>query len=102
MNRFLTADDIFEPAVQNKLIVWKSDGRFFSLASHALWVCEAHTICVHETFTLPLRYTKLILREKVTACLQSSLMENIKTSLFPVLNPSFLYVLKKILCVMII
>ena len=61
VNRFLTA---FEPPGQNKLIVWKMDSRFFSLASHALWACEARTLHAHKTLTPHFPISLLILKKK--------------------------------------
>ena len=44
-------DDIFEPPGRNELIVWKPDGLFFSLASHALWAYEACALRARKTLT---------------------------------------------------
>ena len=43
--------DIFEPPGHNEL-VWKTDSRFFSLASHARRACEARALRVRESLTL--------------------------------------------------
>ena len=51
VNIFWQLDDIFEPPGRNELIVWKTDSRFFSLASHARWACEARALRTRKTLT---------------------------------------------------
>ena len=42
------------PLVQNELIVWKTDSRFFSLASHVLPACEARARLLRHALPISL------------------------------------------------
>ena len=59
------------PLVRTNSLYGKQTVIFFSLASHAVWVCEAHTLHAHKTFMPRFPISLLILRKKLTG-LQST------------------------------
>ena len=51
---FDSSTTFLNPLVQNELIVWKTDSRFFSLASHALRACEARARLLRHALPISL------------------------------------------------
>ena len=70
------------PLVRTNSLYGKQTVIFFSLASHAVWVCEAHTLHAHKTFMPRFPISLLILRKKLTGlCSLQFLGETVDTFL---------------------
>ena len=63
---FDSSTTFLNPLVRTNSLCGKQTVIFFSLASHAVWVCEAHTLHAHKTFMPRFPISLLILRKKPT------------------------------------